>query len=229
MKIKCLYKQIALTITISALTIIPTTNDAQTTLPNQAQSTPIQQVELGRFAYETTKYPSSIHRQLAESKPNIAIENAIQQALQIPTEALINSRYMYNYVDLNGDGTQEVLAIVMGPYTSGTGGHTLLWIVPTKDTWQVSQVWSLVRTPIIITTKAINNRPYGARGILTYRSGGGATPSWVLLKNSHGEYDSVNNGTELMSLTGIEGTAIMADRLSLAQLQGRIHSFQVAN
>ena len=61
----------------------------------------------------------------------------------------------------------------MGPYTSGTGGSSMLWVLPYAD-MAVNQAFTLINTPIIVTKEATNGQEYGTKGLIVQRSGGGA-------------------------------------------------------
>lgn len=66
--------------------------------------------------------PAGVEQVMAETEANPELEQAIIDYYEIPEESWGTTKYYYNYVDLNGDGKEEILAVVMGPYTSGSGG-----------------------------------------------------------------------------------------------------------
>ena len=72
----------------------------------------------------------------------------------------------YNYVDLNGDGSNEIFAVAVGPYTSGSGGDSGMWLIPYAG-MTVSQAFTLIRTPIIVSDTTTN----GAHEPILQRSG----------------------------------------------------------
>lgn len=144
----------------------------------------------------------------AESESNSKLEETIIKYLEIPDEYLEKTMYYYNYVDLNGDGTDEIFAVVMGPYTSGTGGNTALHIIqtPTKE-MHVNQKFTLIQTPIIISDKVTK----GCNEIIVMRSGGGAASEYVVLTCSDGQYKTVNEGTVIRDLKEVSGKAIICN------------------
>lgn len=158
---------------------------------------------------DTDWLPSDIKQIKSETDPNPELVRAIIDYYQIPQEDLDTTRYYYNYVDLNNDGTEEILAVVMGPYTSGTGGDSMLWVLPYAD-MAVAEAFTLVRTPIIVTDELVN----GAKQLILQRSGGGAPTELVALTCSDGVYQNVNEGTVLSNLDGITGTAIICNDLA---------------
>ena len=91
----------------------------------------------------------------------------------------------YNYVDLNGDGSNEIFAVAVGPYTSGSGGDSGMWLIPYAG-MTVSQSFTLIRTPIIVSDTTTN----GAHEPILQRSGGGAETEYVRLVCSDGVYSN---------------------------------------
>lgn len=156
--------------------------------------------------------PAGVERVMAETEANPELEQAIIDYYEIPEESWEATKYYYNYVDLNGDGTEEILAVVMGPYTSGSGGSSLLWVLPHAD-MAVNQAFTLINTPIIVTKEAANGQEFGTKGLIVQRSGGGAEAEFVLLTCSDGFYKEVNDGEVLESLDNVEGTAIICNDL----------------
>lgn len=160
----------------------------------------------------TSWLPAGVEQVMAETEANPELERAIIDYYEIPEESWESTKYYYNYVDLNGDGTEEILAVVMGPYTSGSGGSSLLWLLPHAD-MAVNQSLTLINTPIIVTKEAVNGQEFGTKGLIVQRSGGGAKAEFVLLTCSDGFYKEVNDGEVLESLDGVEGTAIICNDL----------------
>ena len=156
--------------------------------------------------------PAGVEQVKAETEANPELEQAIIDYYEIPEESWEATKYYYNYVDLNGDGTEEILAVVMGPYTSGTGGSSMLWVLSYAD-MAVNQAFTLINTPIIVTKEATNGQEYGTRGLIVQRSGGGAETEFVLLTCNDGVYKEVNDGEVLESLEDVEGTAIICNDL----------------
>lgn len=157
--------------------------------------------------------PTGVERVMSETKANPDLEKAIIDYYQIPEEEWANTKYYYNYVDLNGDGTDEILAVVMGSYTSGSGGDSMLWVLPGSN-MAVNQAFTLIRTPIIVTKDAVNGQQYGAKGLIVQRFGGGAEAETVMLTCSDGTYTTVNDGEPVKDLDSVEGTAIICNDLT---------------
>ena len=143
----------------------------------------------------------------AETKPNEELEKIIIETLNIPDEYLTQTKYYYNYVDLNMDGADEIFVVVMGPYTSGTGGSTALHVIQTNQGLQVNQVFTLMRTPIIVSDKVTK----GVKELVVRYSGGGVSGKYVVLTCSDGNFTPVNQGRAIDGLDGITGKAIISN------------------
>ena len=146
-------------------------------------------------------------------RPDYQVAYVGEDPLPDGTAAAIESAFAALGVDLNGDGTEEILAVVMGPYTSGTGGSSMLWVLPYAD-MAVNQAFTLMNTPIIVTKEAANGQDLGAKGLIVQRSGGGGETEFVLLTCSGGIYKGAGNGEVLDSLDGVEGIAIICNDLA---------------
>lgn len=154
---------------------------------------------------ETQKLTENIIGVLAEPEPNKELEATIINYLEIPEDYFSSTKYYYNYVDLNCDGKDEIFTVVMGPYTSGSGGSTALFIILTNEGMQVNQKFTLIQTPVIISDKITK----GCKEIVVMNSGGGAAGNYVVLTCSDGQYTTVNEGTVIKDLDGISGIAII--------------------
>lgn len=80
-------------------------------------------------------------------------------------------------VDLNGDGTDEVLAYVMGPMVCGSGGCNLYVLAREGEGWRVVTRTSVTQTPVGVLTSSTN----GWRDLAVSIGGGGAQAGWVRL------------------------------------------------
>lgn len=152
--------------------------------------------------------PSSIPKQYAETNPCPELEKAIVTYYGIPEEERASTRYAYNKVDFNGNGTEEIFAVITGPYTSGTGGDSAVWGRLYKGKFQIYQTFTLIRTPVIITQEATNGLPNGAKGIIVRRSGGGAPAELIQYVSHDGEYVP----EPFTGLDKVKGTAILCIR-----------------
>lgn len=158
---------------------------------------------------EPPKATSKITPVLAESKPNAQLEKTIIDYLEIPQEYWDKTKYYYNYVDLNMDGADEIFVVVMGPYTSGTGGSTALHIIPNSTGMHVNQEFTLIQPPIIVSDKVTK----GVKELVVKNSGGGASGNYIVLTCSDGQFTTVNEGTVIKGLEGVSGKAIISNNI----------------
>ena len=121
----------------------------------------------------------------------------------------------YNYEDLNGDGSNEIFAVAVGPYTSGSGGDSGMWLIPYAG-MTVSQSFTLIRTPIIVSDTTTN----GAHEPILQRSGGGAETEYVRLVCSDGVYSNPADAEVVEDLAAVTGKAIISNDLTVDMQSG---------
>lgn len=157
---------------------------------------------------QTAWLPKGTSIALSETEKLPELEDAIAAYYDIPEESREGHRYYYSYVDLNDDGKEEIFAVVMGMYTSGSGGDSGLLLLPYAG-MSVSQNFTLLRTPILVS----DNVTDGAHDLIFLRSGGGSEPQLVRLTCTDGVYVNPSDAEVLENLDGITGTAILGNDL----------------
>ena len=71
---------------------------------------------------------------------------------QIPEEECKETRYYYNYIDLNEDGTDEIVAVTIGDTISDTRGDVALILRPGENgQFEVLGAFSEIHTPVMIS------------------------------------------------------------------------------
>ena len=150
------------------------------------------------------------------------------QTLQMELENLLNSGVSYTaptdgenrssiqLVDLDSDGENEIFAVVVGSYTSGSGGSSALWCAEQDGELVVKQAFTLVNMPVIV----VDNEDGGAKNLILERSGGGAEAETVLLTFDGKNYCSVSDAEPIEDVSAIEGTAILCDDLAADMQSG---------
>ncbi len=166
------------------------------------------------FSDEITTKPSE-----TEKLPEL--EELIAKTWGIPQESYEETAYYYNYVDLNDDGVDEIFAVAIGMYTSGTGGDSALIAAQINGKLELNQTLTLVREPIIISDKMTN----GCHEIIVPYYGGGAEDSgYQILTCSDGAYANVSDGTFVETLDDVAGTAIIYNDLAAdMQAESMLH------
>lgn len=116
---------------------------------------------------EELSFKEQIEQEIQKNTPEITVSYAetveypalaefLISYFEIPEEYQTESRYYYNYTDLNEDGTKEIIALVVGDYTTGSGGDTILLIEGEEDNFSVTEAFYMVRTPVIISDNITN-------------------------------------------------------------------------
>ena len=85
--------------------------------------------------------------------------------------------YAFAPVDLDGDGTDEVLAYVMGSMVCGSGGCNLYVLARDGDDWRVVTRTSVTQSPVGVLATSTN----GWRDLAVSVGGGGLDAGWVRL------------------------------------------------
>ena len=150
--------------------------------------------------------PEGTALQMAETEHLPELAALIAETCGIPEEEWGGTRYYYTYVDLNDDGTQEILAVAMGMYTSGSGGDSALLVQPAAG-MSLTQKFTLVRMPILISDQTTG----GAHDLILLRGGGGSEPAFVRLTCTDGIYSNPADAEVLESLEGITGKAVLCN------------------
>lgn len=141
------------------------------------------------------------------TEKNTMLEKAIVDYYEIPDEFLEDTRYFYNYVDLDGDGKNEIAAVATGSYVGGSGGISVLLV---SDDYKVMQVISAADTPVIVEDRTVN----GYKPLLIRKSGGTAQPEYISIIYENGEYVPAGPDEAVTDVTGIKGTALICDSLA---------------
>ena len=162
------------------------------------------QLQLGN----AVEIPESFDGQLAETSAHERLEQVITAYCNVPEEEYANVRYYYNYVDLNGDSEDEILALVLGQDVEGIKGNVLLWMdAESEDTSEgaVRQAFKQVGTPIYISSHMTG----GYRDLIIPEN------TNLVMGTEGSGMDTVGGGTgneaesnEDTTMTGVTGTDI---------------------
>lgn len=159
----------------------------------------------------------NITGKLSENVDNPNLVKAIINELDLDEEADKQTRYYYNYVDLNDDGVNEIFVELVGTYTSGTGGDTAIIFTEVNGRLEEFDEFTLIHNPIIISNEKTN----GYRDIIVERSGGGAEKEYVVLKYDGYDYSDVNESDTLNSIDNVSGVAIISNDMVKDTEQGK--------
>lgn len=112
-----------------------------------------------------------------EKTRNSPLEKAIVIAAGINSEDDRTTRYYYNYIDLNGDGVNEVLVYIFEGHFCGTGGCDAYLFVKKRSRYVLRNHFEPVRNPIIVS----ENKTKGWNDLIFFNSGGGIVPGYYSL------------------------------------------------
>lgn len=151
--------------------------------------------------------PEGVEQKQSEAAANEDIKNIIAQYYEIPEDAWEETRYYYNYVDLNEDGTEEAFVTVLGSWVGGSGGLSALWI--DMEELSVIQAFTQMDTPVIVSDEMTD----GYHGLILRQYGDGDEEG-ILLTNKNGVYTNVSDAATVESLEEVTGTAILCNDLA---------------
>ncbi len=196
--------------------------DLQETSVSLATST-ADNVQPGADGIPMVKLPEGISGMKAETKPLKELRDLIIEDMEVPEDYYDTTHYFYNYIDLNDDGKNEIFVMVTGPYTSGTGGSSALLISENGGKLHITQEFTLVNEPIIVSDKSEN----GYHDLIIPYFGNHKT-QYSVLKYTNGAYKNVPDGEMIDRLDGITGKAIIANDL-LNEVQAGIMGLSLSD
>jgi hypothetical protein len=114
------------------------------------------------------------------TQPDPVLEEALRTAAPDYTLDVVSvtgweARYVYGRFDLNADGRQEVLVLLMGSIFCGTGGCNLLLFSQSDEGYQLINNFPISRLPVIASPETTA----GWHDLIRRESGGGVPPSYV--------------------------------------------------
>ncbi|MFR4351788.1 MAG: hypothetical protein ACLT3H_09000 [Roseburia sp.] len=160
---------------------------------------------------------STIIAEYAEETEYPELAQFLISYYQIPEEYRGETRYYYNYVDLNEDGQREIFAVVIGEYTEVPFGDPAVILTEEEGSFAVIEDFAGVRTPIRISEMTTN----GWHDIMYQEYGGDKEDGYRICRYSpDGGYQ-----TSLSEVVGkmepVGGTNILSNNLIDDMDQGR--------
>lgn len=159
----------------------------------------------------------NITSKLSENVENPQLAEAIIDELTLDEKSAKETRYYYNYVDLNGDGVNEIFVQLVGPHTSGADGDTA--IIFTEENGKLEEIddFTLIHNPIIISNEKTN----GYNDIIVQRSGADSKEEYVILKYDGDDYSDINESEVLNSIDNVSGVAIISNDMTKDTEEGK--------
>ena len=126
----------------------------------------------------------------SEKKSYPALAEALKKDMkpQDPSK----DRYYYEKADLNGDGKEEIIALLIGPDFSGTGGNTLCIYKDSDKGLELTDSLNLVQPPVYI----LKSKHHGYNDIALEEYGGGAERNWKIIEYRNGHYEKVEEAAK---------------------------------
>lgn len=146
--------------------------------------------------------PEGWDGQLAETESDQRIERIIAEYCNIEEPAESRTPYYYNYVDLDGDSRDEILALVLGEE------QKLLWIAAETENGEeaVRKEFRNIEAPVYIS----HHMTEGYRDLIMQRAG---ELGYVRVVWKGDGYQDVSEGEILQDLNGYEGTAVLTNNM----------------
>lgn len=172
---------------------------------------------------EEDSYVPTIVETFSEEAPYQQLADFLIAYYQIPEEYQAETRYYYNYIDLNNDGLMEIFAVVIGEYTEQNAGDpAVILSVGETGEFVVLESFAAVRTPITISDQTTNEW----RDIIYYAYGGDEEDGYRICRyDLEGGYQ-----TELSEiveeLEPLSGEQILSNNLIDDMDQGRYLTLQ---
>lgn len=123
-------------------------------------------------------------------------------------------RYALAWSDLDGDGTDEAIVHLVGPYFCGTGGCPTLVLTPAGPMWRKVADISVSRTPVTVLDTSSN----GWKDITVAIAGGGGPSGNALLKFDGEAYPS-NPTVAPAEMTEETGTVVIEEEPDFTDLE----------
>ncbi len=160
----------------------------QTEQVEQTEQTLEQVLEEHFLAAEDAEDVATVVSQYAEETPDPALAEFLISYYQVPDEEQSKTRYYYNHIDLNEDGTDEIFVVVVGEYTKVSFGDPALILSEQADgTFQVIESFEGIHTPVTVSERMTN----GWHDIIYQEYGRGAENGYRICHyNPNGGYQT---------------------------------------
>lgn len=124
--------------------------------------------------------------------------------------------YALGWKDLDGDGADEAIVSLGGPYFCGSGGCNLLILTPAGPMWRKVGDVSVTRTPVAVLDTASN----GWKDVTVAVAGGGGPSGTVILKFD-GETYPGNASMETFAPEGTTGSEVIPEAPEYATVEAQ--------
>ena len=113
------------------------------------------------FSAEQDEQNYNVMEEYSEDEEYPELAAFLTEYYQIPEEECKETRYYYNYTDLNEDGTDEIVAVTIGDTTSDNRGDAALILRPGENgQFEVLGAFSQIHTPVMISEEMTGIRSF---------------------------------------------------------------------
>lgn len=186
-------------------------------MPGDAQTCATEQKEVYLSAEEDMYVPTVVEM-FAEEEPYPELADFLVRHYQVPEEAQSETRYYYNYIDLDDDGTMEIFAMVLDASAEVSSGNPAVVLsVDETGAFAVEEDFASIRTPVTISEQKTNGR----HDIIYYAYGRDAKDGYRICRyNPEGGYQT--DISEIVdTLEPVGGMQILSNNLIDDMDQGR--------
>lgn len=111
---------------------------------------------LGFVTAEEDEEVVSIVMEYAEQTEYFELAEFLASYYQIPYEYQTETRYYYNYVDLNEDGAEEIFCVIIKDYEWGNESGPALLVQKEENGFLVLEDFGVIVTPVLISDNMTN-------------------------------------------------------------------------
>lgn len=185
------------------------------------QSTVAEATEMGLEEFflsaEEDEAVPTITEEYAEEIPYSKLADFLTAYYQIPEEYQSETRYYYNYVDLDEDGTDEIFAVVIGEYTEVPFGDPAVILSMEEGEFMVLESFEGIHTPVIISENLTN----GWHDIIYQEYGRGAEDGYRICRYQPGDGYQTELSEVADEMETVGGEQILSNNLIDDMDQGR--------
>jgi hypothetical protein len=149
-----------------------------------------------------------LEMQYGESDPYPKLAAFLTDYFEVPEEMRTQTRYYYNWIDLNEDGRNEIVTAVVNDELEDGSGHPLLLLqVGGEAGFEVISRIDEVHTPVVVDNEIEN----GWHRVIPEVYGGMSSPGYRIYHYEKDGYYADEEADFVEELTGITGVQILSD------------------
>lgn len=147
----------------------------------------------------------------AETVENDLLVSTLKDKLGLSDDDLGQTRYYYNYVDLNMDGKNEIFVEIVGDYTTENNGDRA-FIFEEEDDGSLKELdsFTLIKNPIIISDSLTN----GWKNIIVKNTVENSEDDYLVLKYDGNNYSKVDESDVLATIDNETGIALISNNVA---------------